>query len=180
MVNEYNIGATNQGIAEDEMHAYIGNLIDPTPSTALSGPQFESFDIAAVGLGWHHFNDPPLAAKRLAERLKIGGVLLIIDFMPHAAPDHSHDHSHHHKHESKGDHDHNHGKSNGKDSVEEQNSAAHTVMHLGFSEDKIKNMFEEAGVGGDFEYVILGKGIVFTTSGNELKRSVFMAKGKKT
>jgi len=179
MVNEYNLGAKNQGITEDEMHAVVGNLIDPTPSTALSGPQYEDFDIAAVGMGWHHFDNPPLAAKRLAARLKIGGVLLIIDFLPHAAPGHSHGASHNHKTGSEDHLNHSHGKGKGKDEVEVSHAASHTVTHLGFSEDDTRKMFEEAGVGGDFEFITLGKGIVFTNENQEMRRSVFMARGKK-
>lgn len=85
MVNEYNTSAQNQGIPEAEMHAYQGNLIDPGQPApeALAGKEFFDFDIAVVGLGFHHFDDPKLASRRLAERLKKGGVLMIVDFVPH-------------------------------------------------------------------------------------------------
>lgn len=86
MVHEYNTAARNQGIPESEMHAVQGNLIDAGslgPAT-LTGDAFFDFDIAAVGMGFHHFDDPALAAKRLAGRLKKGGVLMIIDFLPHS------------------------------------------------------------------------------------------------
>lgn len=153
MVNEYNVGASNQGIPASEMHAVVGNLISPSasPSASLSGPEFFNFDIAAVGLGFHHFTDPALASKRLGERLKTGGTLLIIDFLPHG-----HDHSLNHK------------------EMEE-----YGVTHMGFSEDDVKRLFEGAGVGQDFEYVVLGKGIVFSKEGGDMKREVFMAKGRK-
>ncbi len=85
MVNEYNTSARNQGIPESEMYATQGNLLDannPNPA-GLVGKEFFDFDIAAVGLGFHHFDDPALAAKRLSERLKKGGVLMIVDFLPH-------------------------------------------------------------------------------------------------
>jgi SAM-dependent methyltransferase len=71
------------------MCAYQGNLCardDENPS-AFTGPEFHDFDIAAVGLGFHHFDDPDLAARRLVARLKPGGVLVIIDFLPHHAMD---------------------------------------------------------------------------------------------
>jgi len=67
------------------MHAYQGNLCvsdDPSPA-AFASPEFSNFDVAAVGLGFHHFDDPSLAARRLAERLKTGGVLVILDFFSH-------------------------------------------------------------------------------------------------
>ena len=70
------------------MHAYQGNICmpdDPSP-TAFSSPEFFNFDIAAVGLGFHHFDDPELAACRLVERLRPGGVLVILDFLPHGSP----------------------------------------------------------------------------------------------
>ncbi|RDL41048.1 S-adenosyl-L-methionine-dependent methyltransferase [Venustampulla echinocandica] len=155
MVDEYNKTVENQGIPHSEMFAQVGNLLDesdPSPA-ALSGPEFYNFDIAVVGLGFHHFDKPSFAAKQLAARLKPGGVLLIIDFLPHGDHKHNHDHP-----------------------------AAHTVTHLGFSEEAVKTMFEEAGVGGRFEYDVVGKGIVFhgvKEEGNTMSRSVFMARGFK-
>jgi len=92
MAATYNARAENQGLTASEMHAYQGNLcdpMDPNPA-ALAAPEFSNFDIAAVGLGFHHFDDPSLAARRLAERLKTGGVLMILDFLPHDKPDASH------------------------------------------------------------------------------------------
>lgn len=154
MVNEYNKSVENQGIPQSEMFAYVGNLLDPTnPSPAsLSGPKFYNFDIAAVGLGFHHFDNPAFAAKQLAERLKPGGVLMIIDFAPH-------EHLHHHDH-----------------------PAAKTVTHMGFSEENIRSLFRDAGVDKDFRLVALGKGIVFTDKSDESRtvtRNVFMARGCK-
>jgi SAM-dependent methyltransferase len=156
MVNEYNASVQNQGIPTSEMYAMLGNLLDasnPNPTT-LSGPEFYDFDIAVVGLGFHHFDDPALAAKRLAERLKKGGVFMIVDFMPHA---------HFHGHDG---HDH---------------PAKKTVTRMGFSDEEVKKLFEGAGVGGGFEYVVLGKGVVFEDKekGTKMERSVFMARGSK-
>ncbi|KAK0612318.1 S-adenosyl-L-methionine-dependent methyltransferase [Bombardia bombarda] len=96
MVAQYNQRAERQGLAADEMRAYQGNLCNPDgPSpAAFAGPEFFDFDLAAVCLGFHHFDDPPLAARRLAERLRPGGVLLIIDFLPHAKMDSAHAASH--------------------------------------------------------------------------------------
>ena len=136
------------------MEAFIGNLIDakdPNPSS-LQDEQFFNFDIAIVGLGFHHFDNPELAAKRLTERLKNGGVLMIVDFLPHA-------HHGHHAH-----------------------AAAHTVTHMGFSEEQVRRMFDDAGAGGNFDYTVVGKGIVFRgqkEDGEDMKRGVFMARGTK-
>ncbi|KAG9231160.1 S-adenosyl-L-methionine-dependent methyltransferase [Amylocarpus encephaloides] len=154
MVAEYNKSVSNQGIPESEMFARVGNLLDsnnPSPDS-FSGEEFFKFDLAVVGLGFHHFDDPRFAAKQLTSRLKPGGVLFIIDFLPH---EHLHQHDH---------------------------PAAHTVTHAGFSEAEVKEMFEEAGAGGDFEYLVVGKGIVFDgvkENGATMKREVFMARGSK-
>ncbi|KAH8811385.1 S-adenosyl-L-methionine-dependent methyltransferase [Xylogone sp. PMI_703] len=161
MVAQYNLRATNQGLSPSEMSAYHGNLLspdDPNPAS-LAGPEFYDFDVAAVGLGFHHFSDPALAAKRLVGRLKSGGVLLIIDFMPHAPGD---------------VHGHRHGDMDVK-------SAVHTVTHHGFSEDEVKKMFIEAGAGDGFEYQVVGEGIVFVRGEGEkeMRRTVFMARGVK-
>jgi len=158
MVNEYNTSAQNQGIPASEMHAVHGNLLDvtnPNPAS-LSAPEFYDFDIAVVGLGFHHFDDPALAATRLADRLKNGGVLMIVDFMPH---------EHFHGHDGYG-HDH---------------PAKKTVMHMGFSEKEVMEVFQGAGVGGSFEFVVLGKGVVFgdRENGTKMERNVFMARGSK-
>ena len=154
MVSEYNASARNQGIPESDMEAFVGNLIDskdPAP-VLLQGGQFFNFDIAVVGLGFHHFHDPALAARRLTERLKIGGVLMIVDFLPHA----------HHGPNS--------------------HAAAHTVTHMGFSEEQVRKMFADAGAGGAFDYTVIGKGVVFhgqKEGGEDMKRSIFMARGTK-
>ncbi|KAK3364424.1 S-adenosyl-L-methionine-dependent methyltransferase [Lasiosphaeria hispida] len=93
MVAAYNTRAENQGLTPSEMHAYQGNLLSPAPSPTLT-PPFTNFTLAAVGLGFHHFDDPSLAARRLVERLAPGGVLMIIDFLPHDKMESTHAASH--------------------------------------------------------------------------------------
>jgi SAM-dependent methyltransferase len=188
MVQEYNTSASNQGIPESEMKAYIGNLIPTSTSSSeseelegFSGPEFHDFDVAAIGMGFHHFTDPPLAAKRLAERLKTGGVLFILDFLPHGPGEgtgHGHGHGHGHHHHAHGDKG--SGSGNGGDNLDGKYAgAAETVIHHGFSEGAVKKMFVEAGVGKNFGFEKMGKGVVFTNEGQEMKRSVFMARGFK-
>ena len=188
MVQEYNTGAFNQGILESEMHAVVGNLIDAsvsvssTPDSPLEKPEFYDFDIAAVGLGWHHFTDPAFAAKQLSKRLKVGGTLLIIDFLPHGPPGSGHKHDEGHSHGHGHGHAHSHAERKGRESErvnKVDGTAAHTVMHWGFAEEDIKKMYEEAGVGVDFDFVVLGKGIVFEGEGKTVRRTVFMARGRK-
>lgn len=64
--------------------ARIGNLLSDEGQEEegeLAGEEMKGFSVAAVGLGVHHFADPGLAIKRLAGRLRLGGVLLIVDFV---------------------------------------------------------------------------------------------------
>ncbi len=57
--------------------------------------------------------------------------------------------------------------------------AAHTVTHMGFSQEDVKKIFEEAGVGSKFDYKVIGKGVVFSDGDKKVERSVFFAKGAK-
>lgn len=158
MVAAYNARAENQGLSKDEMFAMPGNLLVPeNPHPAeLSEANLFNFDVAAVGLGFHHFTDPDLAAKRLVERLRPGGVLFIVDFLPH---EHRHDHG-----------------------------ASHTVLHHGFSKERVREIFEKAGAGKGFAIQELGVGIVVGGHGHgdgdgedreRRKRKVFLARGEK-
>jgi len=197
MVHEFNTAAQNQGIPPSEMHAVVGNLVSSTATSdeEFNKPEYFNFDIAVVGLGFHHFEEPALAAERLAKRLKKGGVLMIIDFLPHGnavyetetgeevdGKKHAHDHSHSHSH----GHDHSHSHTHGKE--QKIGSAVHTVAHHGFAIEDVKKMFDDAGAGAGFEYVDIGNAIVFTSTAKgeqnpeekrDFKRSVFMARGTK-
>ncbi|KAI9701229.1 MAG: hypothetical protein M1836_001898 [Candelina mexicana] len=89
MVREYNARAANLGFSPTEMFATTGNLLDPSgPSANLLEPDLYNFDLAVVGMGFHHLEHPALATKRLVERLKPAkGVILIIDCLPHSMED---------------------------------------------------------------------------------------------
>lgn len=178
------------------MYAYQGNLADPEDPgpAAFAGPEFFGFDVAAVGLGFHHFDNPGYAAKQLAARLRPGGVLFVLEFLPHApvgqdggGHDHVHDHGHDHSHGNGGGHDHgdahDHGHSHSHSHAAVDNQALEsqpTVTHHGFSEEQIRTIFEEAGVGKDFALAEIGGGVVFAAKGGPgMRRRVFIARGVK-
>ncbi|KAF3359684.1 Putative coatomer subunit alpha [Verticillium dahliae VDG1] len=163
MVAAFNARAENQGLSASEMRAYHGNLIDPSdPSpAALAGAGFTGFDLAVVGLGFHHFDDPEYAAKQLVARLKPGGVLLIIDFFEHGNHGHAHDDKHGHGH------------------GHARQRPANGVMHHGFSEERMRAMFEGAGAGINYALQEVGSGVVFHGADEDRKRRVFMARGTK-
>ena len=108
MVEEYNARF------DEKAHAYVGDLCGETVSEDLD--RFTNFDLAAVGLGFHHFEDLPRITGRLVGRLKPGGVLMIIDFFNHDKEDMA------------------------------GHAAAKTVSHHGFSEDQMKTLFGDAGL----------------------------------
>ncbi|WQF89604.1 Putative S-adenosyl-L-methionine-dependent methyltransferase superfamily [Colletotrichum destructivum] len=142
MVAAYNARAENQGLSTDEMHAYQGDLTDPSdpdPSAFSASSdadgRFHDFDVAGVGLGFHHFADPELSARRIVERLRPGGVFVILDFLPHGATDAA-------------------------------LPAANTVVHHGFSRERMRAVFEQAGASRDFAMEEIGSGVVFGGHGH--------------
>ncbi|POS80515.1 hypothetical protein DHEL01_v201083 [Diaporthe helianthi] len=179
MVDAYNTRARNQGLSQDEMVAFQGNLCVPGDEDpqAFRDAKFSGFDLAVVGLGFHHFDDPDLAAKRLAARLKPGGVLMIIDFLPHAPHgSEAGGHDDHHRH-----HNHHHGDGHGHQDrahleVVGDVKALKTVTHHGFSEERIREVFVGAGVGKGF----LLEGMGQVKFGEKLgRRTLFFARGTK-
>ena len=85
MVNEYNERFSNLNGGEKlNAHAVNANLFDPKGvPDSLKSPEFWDFDLVAVGFGFHHFENLPTVTERLVERLKPGGVLMILDFFNH-------------------------------------------------------------------------------------------------
>ena len=175
MVDVYNQRASDQGLTLSEMKAVQGDLLATPQSKEIDKPELWNFDLAAVGLAFHHFEDEVLAAERLVERVKKGtGKVLIIDFLPH---EHIHGHSHDHGHHSQHEHDRSH------DAREDQkmfeipkelaDNSAHTVKHMGFSEARMKEIFEGAGC-VDVKVDILGTGVSVGLDGSRLDRTVFL------
>ncbi|KAI3286973.1 hypothetical protein DTO002I6_7952 [Penicillium roqueforti] len=153
MLENYRATATELGLDESRMFAVQGNLLAPTITPTrppLSEEELNGFDLVAICLALHHVEDIALATKRLAERLRPGGVLLIIDWATRdvsneteeqagvqTTPSSSENHHHHHMHEL----------------VDPKNPAAHTISHDGFSQRQIFSLFEQAGC-GELQFVL--------------------------
>lgn len=145
MLAKYRGTANDLGLAESQMMTVQGNLLlqDQQPTKpALSREQLSNFDVVAICMALHHVDDIDLAIKKLAERLRTGGVLLVIDWAKRDAElastgvAHSHEHHNH-------SHDHNH---NG-DKIHSYHPAAHTISHDSFTKETIFRLFEQAGCG---------------------------------
>ncbi|KAL2040622.1 hypothetical protein N7G274_006601 [Stereocaulon virgatum] len=120
MVERFNELAVSSEIPSvRKARAIEGNLLtDDELPVELNGPEFHDFDVAAIGAGLHHFDDPAKAIGRLAERLRVGGVLLLVDFVDEGE----------------------HGRL--------PTGAEHTVRKHGFSEKEMKEMMEGHGLAG--------------------------------
>lgn len=155
MVAAYNERASTLDLPSSKtMHAVQGDLVSSPPSPSTTAPEFYNFDLAAVGMGFHHFSDPALAAKRLVERLKPRtGVLLITDFLPDFLPD-----GHAHAHD------------------QEISKAKKTVAHNGFSEEEITRIFKAAGC-VDVNVVVREEPMLMGNSGKGMK--MFLARGRR-
>jgi hypothetical protein len=179
MVQEYNT-RVGQSTTALEISASVGNFLDPTdsPPEGLQGEEFHNFDLTAVGLGFHHFEDPVLAATRLTARLKERGCLLIIDFILNEKSGEGG--------EGEGDtkwneighlHCHGFGKHHGCGNGDA--AVAQTKKRLGFGEEEMREIFRSAGVGKDFGFEIIAKGAMFQTTKCSMIQDVFMARGTK-
>ena len=51
------------------------------PPPELSGPELHEFSVAVISAGFHHFENQELTLQRLAQRLRSGGNLVIVDFL---------------------------------------------------------------------------------------------------
>lgn len=161
-------------------HAITGDLLTDPPSASLDKPELHDFDIAAIGLGFHHMADPKRAIERLVLRVRPGtGVVLIIDWLPDADADAGNGHSHHHQ-----DHGHGHGQREAKSDANEndasQDGPEKTIKTHGFSEEDMKGLFESAGC-TDFGFSLMEEpAVLWMGEGEDAKRRekrIFLARG---
>ncbi|KAK5115436.1 hypothetical protein LTR85_009896 [Meristemomyces frigidus] len=161
MVEEYNKAALSSGLQHDQANAVVGDLFAEKIPEHLTGPRFQNFDIAVIGLGFHHFEDPALAVNRLVERLKPNGVIVIVDFLPFDQE---------RKREAE---------------LRAQNPRAdfpemsHTIKHNGFERDGMEKLFTDAGL-EDFGWNVLDEQAVMELPKGTVHRTIFVAKGKPT
>ncbi|KAK5114693.1 hypothetical protein LTR62_002266 [Meristemomyces frigidus] len=161
MVEKYNEACRSSGLDEEKAHAVVGDILTSPPSAELQGKEWYDFGVAVICLGFHHFEFPQLAVTRLVERLRKGGVLFIVDFLPF------------------------------DDEVEKEKrmreerggggdfpDMTHTIRHNGFNESQMETFFEDAGL-GDFGFNLATNTTTMELKGGTMERQIFFAKGRK-
>jgi SAM-dependent methyltransferase len=131
MVTAYNTLSQSQQLSS-KLSAIQGDLLSPsTPQD----PNFFNFDIIVMSMALHHVFDTQLMINKLHERLRDGGVLVIIDWLTMELGGSGQGYRHRND-DSEG--------RNGEG--EKVTRAAHTVAHWGFSEEEMKSLFENVGM----------------------------------
>lgn len=149
------------------LNTAIADFCSENTDPAISGPEFYDFDVAGVALGFHHFNNPALCISNLASRLKKGGVLFIVDWLPKDVKSSEHI-----------GHEHAHPDTHSKEDTEEWKKMQKTIKTNGFSETDMRGFFEGAGF-EEFGFVVLEERFVLLMNGKEVKKTGFIAKGRK-
>lgn len=63
----------------DRMLAIHGDLYEPTQE--MASPEWRNFDIAIISMALHHVKDPVDMLRRLKDRLRPGGTLIVVEFL---------------------------------------------------------------------------------------------------
>ncbi len=152
MVKLFNEAAQASGLKTEQVNAVVGDLLGDEVSANLDTPEYQNFDLAVIGLGFHHFENPMRAIERLTERLKPAtGVLIIIDFLPFD------------KDEPAGP----------------QAANAQTIKHGGFARQNMEMLFKAAKL-ENFSFSVMEEQVeMFGKDGTSSKRSVFFARGRR-
>ena len=160
MVVKFNSEAREAGLTEAQIHAVRGDLLAPIEGQ-LESQEFYNFDLAVMSMALHHVEDPKTTIAKLVERLRPGGTVVIIDWIPlDRASSDSHGN---HANEKKNEHG--------------QHAGSHTIAFDGFSQEEMHKFFREAGcINNDY---------VLAASPSEVppvplgQRQLFFAKGTK-
>lgn len=139
-VASYNEMAQRSGISIEQMHAVQGSIPPPLENTLLATEEFFNFDLIVISMALHHIEDQGGVLFGLYERLRSGGVLVVIDLAPGA---HSHGHA---PGGECGDHDDYH--------AQHKARVQHTISnHHGYGVEDMKDLLSKAGfVPESFDY----------------------------
>jgi SAM-dependent methyltransferase len=151
MIDEFKKNIREEG-RSDNVVAVKANILSDSPPAEVSGPEFFDFDVLVVSMATHHFEHPGQALSRLSERLKEGGIMMIMDLVPEELPDHG---------------------------MHQMGDVVHTISKHGFSLEEMRTMYDNAGVKTGFKYEVIDEPLVFTKNGNTFEKTIFIARGQK-
>ncbi|KAL8944128.1 MAG: hypothetical protein Q9216_000633 [Gyalolechia sp. 2 TL-2023] len=180
MVKAYNDQARAAGVPEQKMCAVVGDMLAVTEGggdgNRVTDAEWSGFDFAVMSMALHHVAPPEDAVMKLVERLKEGGVLVIVDWdlssivfhdaHPKFGPG---DH---------GGHSYGHGQPHAGQTHNVVPGSEQTITRAGFGKEEMEKMFTDAGcedVGFEEfkEMTRLGDGE------QAVMQRLFIAKGKK-
>lgn len=156
MVAEYNKWARDTGFGPEKVQAYEYDLLAEDSSKGLPGQiSLSDFHIVIVSMALHHVSDPVKLLSRLAQCLRKGGVCVILDRVPEST-------------------------STTTPEAELSSSQAEvlqTINKFGFSEEEMRRLFREAGLGHDVDYVLIERQFEAEFMGKHLSIAGFIARG---
>lgn len=198
MVTSYNTRAQSLNLASttSAVHGDLFDKANPTPAE-FSSQEWYNFDLAAVGFAFHHFEDVVLAASRLRERLRPGGVLVFNDFLEggdcladeegrmvegsegnHVG--HSHGHGHGHGHGEKHAHAQEEAKQqdNNDTSDEMVKKMKDSIVVPYFTIDGVKQFLSKAGF-VDIDVKVMPEKVYMGFNDKKFYRTILFARGRR-
>jgi SAM-dependent methyltransferase len=160
MVEEYNKWARENGFGPERMSAHQCDLLAEPDTTTVGEKheEFSDFDIIAVSMALHHVVNPGLLLQRFAKQLRgTAGVCVVLDMVPT---------------------DSNAPNIDGADLSDELRTVLKTVNKRGFTECEMRRLYEDAGLGKNFEYVVIDHPFEFTMFGQKVHITGFIARGE--
>lgn len=134
-VESYNEIARQAGVPAEQMLAVQGSIPSMSTNPVLDTEEFFNFDLAVMSMALHHIDDRVNVLAGLCERLRSGGVLVVVDLAPEThtgnrVQDHGNEHPPHHA------------------------QVQHTISkHGGFGSEEMKALLTEAGFAPEsFDY----------------------------
>ena len=134
MVELYNKAAEANGLTSDQMRAVQGDLLatrNHPGESSLDSPEFFNFDLIIMSMALHHVHGPEEMVAKLVDRLKEGGMVIFIDWVPEAEGANAKGHPSGQDHESHTERGH--------------HASEHINAHDGFSAEQMRTMLARAG-----------------------------------
>ena len=197
MVNTFNLRAAAFEMPKRKrMFAVQGDLLNPGSKKAggfLKGKEWFGFDAAIMSMALHHVEEPEDAVRVLVERVKVGGPVVLVDWVKGTTVKewkgegegcavhgkYELDHPGHAEHrQAECGHD-----GHGKDQPEHAEHGhampgAHTTTRDGFTKDEMVKMLEEAGC-VDVGFVEMEEMSLLEFGEKRMWKRLFLAKGLK-